>query len=79
LSTEAERCLRKSFNVFYCLRQIMKNLVRRLRKDDVGAAMAEYAVLIGLITLALVAIIIPFRDAIIAVFIAVTAALAAAA
>ena len=55
----------------------MKNLVRRLRKDDVGAAMAEYAVLIGLITLALVAIIGPFRVAITNVFGAVTAALVA--
>jgi Flp pilus assembly pilin Flp len=55
----------------------MKNLVRRLRKDDVGAAMAEYAVLIGLITLALVAVVGPFRAAIQAVFAAVTAALLA--
>jgi pilus assembly protein Flp/PilA len=55
----------------------MKNLVRRLRKDDVGAAMAEYAVLIGLITLALVAVIGPFRVAITNVFAAVTAALVA--
>jgi pilus assembly protein Flp/PilA len=55
----------------------MKNLVGRLRKDDMGAAMAEYAVLIGLITLALVAIIGPFSTAIQNVFGAVTAALVA--
>ena len=57
----------------------MRKFLQKFRRDEQGAAMAEYAVLIGLITLALVALITPFRDAIGAVFAAVTTALGTAA
>ena len=43
--------------------------------DESGQGLAEYAVLIALITLALIAVITPFRNAIITVFNNVTAAL----
>lgn len=54
----------------------MRNLFQRLMQDEGGQGLAEYAVLIGLVTLALVAVITPFRTAIINVFNAVTTALA---
>jgi len=54
-----------------CMRVVMQKFAR----DERGQGLAEYAVLIGLVTLALVAIITPFRVAIINVFTAVTAAL----
>ena len=57
----------------------MRKFLQKFRRDEEGAAMAEYAVLIGLITLALVAFITPFRAAIEGVFTAVTGALNTAA
>ena len=56
----------------------MRKFLQKFRRDEEGAAMAEYAVLIGLVTLALVAFITPFRTAIEGVFTAVTAALTSA-
>lgn len=57
----------------------MKNALKRLCNDDSGQGLAEYAVLISLVTLALVILITPFRDAIGAVFTAVTASMTTAA
>lgn len=53
----------------------MRVVLQRFMKDESGQGLAEYAVLIGLVTLALVVVITPFRTAIINVFNAVTAAL----
>ena len=53
----------------------MRAVMQKLVKDESGQGLAEYAVLIGLVTLALVAVITPFRTAIINVFNAVTTAL----
>ena len=53
----------------------MTKLIKQFATDESGQGLAEYAVLIGLVTLALVAAITPFRDAIIGVFGRVTAAL----
>ena len=57
----------------------MMEKIKRFLKDEEGASMAEYAILISLITLALVALITPFRAAIGQVFTAVTGALTTAA
>lgn len=54
----------------------MRTVLQELVKDESGQGLAEYAVLIGLVTLALVAVITPFRTAIINVFNAVTPVLA---
>ena len=53
----------------------MMELFKSFWTDESGQGLAEYAVLIALITLALIAVIRPFRQAIIAVFDAVTGAL----
>ena len=53
----------------------MRTVMQKFMKDESGQGLAEYAVLIGLVTLALVAVITPFRTAIINVFNAVTTAL----
>lgn len=53
----------------------MKDLLKSFWTDESGQGLAEYAVLIALITLALIIVIRPFRNAIIAVFNAVTGAL----
>lgn len=53
----------------------MRTVMQKFMKDESGQGLAEYAVLIGLVTLALVAVITPFRTAIINVFTAVTTAL----
>ena len=51
------------------------DLLKTFWTDDSGQGLAEYAVLIALITLALILVITPFRDAIINVFNRVTEAL----
>ncbi len=53
----------------------MKELLKSFWNDESGQGLAEYAVLIALITLALVLVIKPFREAIKNVFNAVTGAL----
>ena len=53
----------------------MVRTLKSLWSDDGGQTLAEYAVLIGLITVAVVAVITPFRDAIINKFNATTNAL----
>jgi len=53
----------------------MKEIIKKFLRDEEGATMAEYAVLIALITAALVATIQAFRAQIIAVFVRVTTAL----
>lgn len=53
----------------------MRTMIQKFLKDESGQGLAEYAVLIGLVTLALVAVITPFRTAIVGVFTAVTTAL----
>jgi pilus assembly protein Flp/PilA len=53
----------------------MMEKIKRFLKDEEGASMAEYAILIALVTLFLVGLITLFRDAIGNVFTAVTAAL----
>ena len=52
--------------------------IKQFLKDEEGASMAEYALLVGLIAVALIAAIIAFRGSIIATFDRVTAALNAA-
>ena len=54
----------------------MRKLLQKLHRDEDGAAMAEYAVLLGLITVALILTIQPMAAAIGAVFANVTAVLA---
>ena len=56
----------------------MLQMFKTFWNDESGQGLAEYAVLIALITLALIAVIRPFRQAIINVFNAVTAALGTA-
>lgn len=53
----------------------MMEMFKSFWADESGQGLAEYAVLIALITLALIAVIRPFRQAIIDVFTAVTSAL----
>ena len=53
----------------------MLKLLKSLMQDEAGQTLAEYAVLIGLITVAVVAVITPFRQAIINKFTATTNAL----
>jgi pilus assembly protein Flp/PilA len=53
----------------------MMEKIKRFLKDEEGASMAEYAILIALVTLFLVGLITLFRDAIGNVFTAVTGAL----
>ncbi len=53
----------------------MLEKIKMLVKDEEGASMAEYAILISLITFALVGVITPFRVAISTVFTDVTGAL----
>ena len=55
----------------------MEKIKRFLNNED-GASMAEYALLVGLIAVALIAAITAFRGSIIATFNRVTAALDAA-
>ena len=57
----------------------MRVVMKKLWTDESGQGLAEYAVLISLVTLALVLLITPFRDAIGAVFTAVTVSLTTAA
>jgi pilus assembly protein Flp/PilA len=57
----------------------MLNAIRRFVKEEEGAAAAEYAILLMLITVALVAVIAPFSTAIQNVFTAATGALTPAA
>ena len=54
------------------------NTIAKFLKDEEGASMAEYALLVGLIAVALIAAITAFRGSIIATFNRVTAALNAA-
>jgi len=56
----------------------MLEMLKSFWTDESGQGLAEYAVLIALITLALIALITPFRNAIGAVFTAVTGALTTA-
>jgi pilus assembly protein Flp/PilA len=56
-------------------RNTMLEMLKSFWTDESGQGLAEYAVLIALITLALVIVITPFRNAIIAVFNDVTTAL----
>ena len=53
----------------------MMEKIKRFLKDEEGASMAEYAILISLVTLFLVGLITLFRDAIGNVFTAVTSVL----
>ena len=53
----------------------MLNAIRQFVKEEEGAAAAEYAILLMLITVALVAVITPFSTAIQGVFTAATTAL----
>lgn len=57
----------------------MRVVMKKMWADESGQGLAEYAVLISLVTLALVALITPFRDAIGKVFAAVTVSLTTAA
>jgi pilus assembly protein Flp/PilA len=50
-------------------------MLRSFWTDESGPGLAEYAVLIALITVALIAVITPFREAIIGVFTKVVAVL----
>jgi len=56
-------------------RVVMLQMLKSFWTDESGQGLAEYAVLIALITLALIVAIRPFRNAIIAVFSKVTSAL----
>ena len=60
-------------------RVFMMEMFKSFWTDESGQGMAEYAVLIALITLALILLINPFREAIGNVFTAVTGALNTAA
>jgi pilus assembly protein Flp/PilA len=40
----------------------MAKLLRRLRKDEEGAALVEYTVLIGIITVAVIALVVSVGD-----------------
>ena len=53
----------------------MLQVFKSFWSDESGQGLAEYAILIALITLALIVVIRPFRDSIIGVFNRVTAAL----
>ena len=53
----------------------MMEMFKNFWIDESGQGLAEYAILIALITLALIAVITPFRNAIMAVFNKVTGAL----
>lgn len=44
------------------LKQSVKNAVRRFARDEKGAAMIEYSILIGLITAAVIAIVVLVGD-----------------
>jgi Flp pilus assembly pilin Flp len=56
----------------------MLNVIRQFVKEEEGLAAAEYAMLLALVAVALIAGITAFRDAIIAAFAAATGALTAA-
>ncbi len=56
-------------------RAVMLQMFKSFWTDESGQGLAEYAVLIALITLALIAVITPFREAIMEVFRRVTTAL----
>lgn len=56
----------------------MRNLMRKFRKDQDGAAMVEYAVLLGIITAASIAAIIGIGTSVATIFGTVNVALAAA-
>jgi pilus assembly protein Flp/PilA len=53
---------------------VMRNLLQKFRRDEDGAAMVEYAVLLGLITAAVIATITLLGADILAIFVAVEAA-----
>jgi Flp pilus assembly pilin Flp len=53
----------------------MLNFIRQFVREEEGAAAAEYAILLMLITVALVAVIAPFSTAISNVFTSATGAL----
>jgi pilus assembly protein Flp/PilA len=56
---------------------VMRNLLQKFRRDEDGAAMVEYAVLLGLITAAVIATITLMGADIAGIFATVQAALAA--
>ena len=56
----------------------MLNAIRRFVKEEDGLAAAEYAILLTLIAVALIAAVTTFRNAIIAAFGAATAVLTSA-
>lgn len=55
----------------------MRNLLQKFRRDEDGAAMVEYAVLLGLITAAVIATITAMGGDIAGIFLTVQTALAA--
>ena len=56
----------------------MLNAIRRFVKEEDGLAAAEYAILLALISVFLIAGVTAFRNAIVAAFAAATAALTTA-
>jgi pilus assembly protein Flp/PilA len=54
---------------------VMRNLLQKFRRDEDGAAMVEYAVLLGLITAAVIAIISTMGGQVTGIFTAVSTAL----
>ncbi len=51
------------------------NTLRRLLKDESGAATTEYALLLALVAIALIAVIIMFREELTRTFVAISDAL----
>ena len=55
-----------------------KSVVRSFARDEDGASMAEYALLLGVITVALIGVITLFRDQISSIFSTTTSTLGTA-
>jgi pilus assembly protein Flp/PilA len=47
---------------------VLSNTLRRFVREEEGASLAEYALLLGVITVALILVITQFRDAIANIF-----------
>ena len=62
--------------IHYCKEvRSMKSLLRGLWRDDAGQGMTEYALIIALVAVAIVAVVVLFREQIKAVFAAATTAM----